>query len=352
MEANICDGNNLDADVLLPPRKRLLAGLKKQNFDGISHVPSTPVITGEFDILLNNLLKSHINKSPEEILEVSRSAVEAAKKVAKAARAVAENKAEVAARAMAAAKSALDLFATMSEERSSREKYTRKNKMKRQVPVNMLYDKKQRVETDAELARDLHRAINSSPRTVKNSSVPDLKSVEHKRLVKRLSSEKLKYNNGGHSPPRSNGNGQTDKLCSDGSAQGAYAYRINENISKLDEGDHSNMTNRVSSFCGGKMKEVLEDPVGFGRKRGKIKQKKLPLSVCSFRDQEYPKEQLKTRSEVLSDGNVSKDTAGSNHLFSVGPAGGSMMSFERSGTWKCKEFKGPPIIEQNKDMQL
>ena len=29
----MCDVNLLDADVLLPPRKRLLAGLKKQSSD-------------------------------------------------------------------------------------------------------------------------------------------------------------------------------------------------------------------------------------------------------------------------------------------------------------------------------
>lgn len=341
MEANICDGNNLDADVLLPPRKRLLAGLKKQNYDGRSHKPSTSVVSGEFDIVLNNLLKSHMNKSPEEIMEHSRSAVETANKVAKAARAVAESKAEVAAKAMAAARSALDLLANMPET-SSREKYMRKNKMKRQVPVDMLYNKKQRVEHDAELARDLHRAINSSPRTVKTSSIPDLKSVEHKRLVKSLSSQKLKYNNGGLSPPVSNGNGKTDKLYSYGSVQGACDYRIDENISNLDKADQSKMTNRVSSFCRGKMKETLEDPLSFGRKRGRMKQKKLPLSVCTFRDQENPKEQLKPRSETLSDGNVNKDTAGNNHLLSVGPAGGREMF--RSETWKCKEFKGPAII--------
>ncbi|KAK1361590.1 Toxin CSTX-10 like [Heracleum sosnowskyi] len=351
MEANVCDGNYLDADVLLPPRKRLLAGLKKQNFDGSSHVPSTSVISGQFDILLSNLLESHMNKSPEEIMVDSRSAVETANKVAKATRAVAESKAEVAAKAMVAAKSALDLLATMSEI-SSREKYLRKNKIKTQVPVDILYNKNLRVEHDAELARDLHRAINSSTRTVKTCSIPNLKSVEQKRLVKSLSSQKLKYNNRGHSPHASNGNGQTDKLYSDDSSQGAYDYRIDEKISKLDKADQSKITNRVSSFCGEKMKEAVEDPVSSGRKRGRIRQKKLPLSVCNFRDQENPKEQLKPRSEALSDGNVNKDTAGNDHLVSVGPAGGSAMSFDRPATWKCKEFKGPAIIKQNKVTQL
>ncbi|GMP97060.1 hypothetical protein CsSME_00045461 [Camellia sinensis var. sinensis] len=53
MEANLCDLNHLDSDVLLPPRKWLLAVLKKQNFDANSHHPSassncvylTPVLT-------------------------------------------------------------------------------------------------------------------------------------------------------------------------------------------------------------------------------------------------------------------------------------------------------------------
>lgn len=358
MEANLCD-NNLDADVLLPPRKRLLAGLKKQNIVGSSHVPSTSVILSEFDIQLNNMLKSHLNKSPEEIAEVSRSAAEAADKVAKAARAAAGNKAEIAAKALAAAKSALDLFGMMSEETSSRENYLRKNKMKRQVPVDILYNKKQRVETDEKLARDLHRAINSSPRTTKNSSTADLKSVKHKRLLKSLSSQKLRYNNEGtmwegHRPPVSNGNGTTDKLYSEGSAQGTYVVRIDEDISKSNKVDKYKMTNgeAVSSPSGEKMKEVLEDPSSLGRKRGRIKQKKLPLSVCNFRDQENPKEQMKHRSLSLPGENMSKDTAGNKHLFSVGPASSSVMSIERSATWKCKEFKAPACVKQNKVMQL
>lgn len=359
MEANSCDVNNLDADVLLPPRKRLLAGLKKQNFDGSSQVPSTSVILSEFDIQLSNMLKSHSNKSPEEIAEVSRSAAEAAKKVAKAARAAAGGKAEIAAKAMAAAKSALDLFAMMSEETSSRENYLRKNKMKRQVPVDILYNKKQRVETDEKLARDLHRAINSSPRTIKNSSTSDIKSSKHKRLVKSLSSQKLRYNNDGimwdgHRPPVSNVNGTTAKLYAEGSAQAAYVVRIDEDISNSNKVDKYKMTNggAVSSPSGEKMKDVLEDPCSLGRKRGRIKQKKLPLSVCNFRDQESPKEQMKHRSLSLSEENVSKDTISNKHMFSVGPASSNVMSIERSGTWKCKEFKAPACVKQNKVMQL
>lgn len=183
---------------------------------------------------------------------------------------------------MAATKSALDLFAMMSEETSSRENYLRKNKMKRQVPVDILYKKKQRVETDEKLARDLHQAINSSPRTIKNSSTSDIKSSKPKRLVKSLSSQKLRYNNDGimwdgHRPPESNVNGTTTKLYDEGSAQGAYVVRLDEDISNSSKIDKYNMTNggEISSPLGEKMKDVLEDPSSLGRKRARIKQKKV-----------------------------------------------------------------------------
>jgi hypothetical protein len=63
MDANICDVNHLDADVLLPPRKRLLAGLKKQSSeaDGASRLslvasPSSSVSASAFASLLLLLL--------------------------------------------------------------------------------------------------------------------------------------------------------------------------------------------------------------------------------------------------------------------------------------------------------
>jgi len=148
MEANICDVNHLDADVLLPPRKRLLAGLKKQSSkaDGASRLslvaspsasasasafasasasapacaPSSAALS-DFEIRLNNLLSSHSshpNLTPEEIVEASKSAAIAAAKAAEVARAAAEEKAAIASKAMAAVKRALDLVASFAEEAS------------------------------------------------------------------------------------------------------------------------------------------------------------------------------------------------------------------------------------------
>ena len=216
MEANIWDVNHLDADVVLPPRKRLLAGLKKHSSDGDSSLqlslaaspasasasastPQSSPSSNEFSARLSNLLSSHnADLSPEEILEASKSAATAALKAAEAARAAAEDKAAIAAKAVAAAKSALDLVACFPEE-SVKERHLKKNKLKKHVPVQLLYTKYQPIENcnkDEELARKLHRAINSSPRITKNSSGSDSKDHKHKKPKISTSSEKTRDSNG------------------------------------------------------------------------------------------------------------------------------------------------------------
>uniref|UniRef100_A0A2P2NMI0 Uncharacterized protein n=1 Tax=Rhizophora mucronata TaxID=61149 RepID=A0A2P2NMI0_RHIMU len=78
-----------------------------------------------------------------------------------------------------AAKSALALVASSPEvEATSKEKYPKKNKLKKHVQVQLLYEKHLPVENhrnDEELARRLHRVMNSSSRNSKNSSTSGLK---------------------------------------------------------------------------------------------------------------------------------------------------------------------------------
>ncbi|EPS62803.1 hypothetical protein M569_11985, partial [Genlisea aurea] len=129
MEANKCD-----ADALLPPRKRLLAGFKRQSSSDVN-LPSSPsssslhvTVDTEFEARLNSLLKARISDtdpSNDEIVEASRDAATEAAKAAEKARANAEVKAAKAAKAMAAAKSALNLVAVLSE------KAVRKSKKKK-----------------------------------------------------------------------------------------------------------------------------------------------------------------------------------------------------------------------------
>ncbi|XP_016454912.2 uncharacterized protein LOC107779083 [Nicotiana tabacum] len=373
MEVNVCDINHLDADVLLPPRKRLLAGLKKQNSDAYSSTPSPPTVSSpgcEFDIRLNNLLKSHFgdsNRSNEEIAEASRLAALEAAKAAKAARAVAEEKAANAAKAVAAAKSALELVATLSDETASRDKHLKRNKMKKHVPVQMLYNKNKgtnNCRTDEELARTLHRAINSSPRILKNST-DDSRNHKHKRLKRSSPSEKPKLQNGstsweGNRPTTSNGNGFAREKHSDGPISEKGLVRVDLNTTKFNKADHTKMENgeasqsskadyvntenkeRESVISKEKFGDSPDDICSIGKKKGRLKQKKLPLSICSFRDQANPKEDLKSKSPLSLDENISKGTTTSSN---------PMFPLERASMWKCQAFKAPTCVEQNKMMQ-
>ncbi|KAL3720645.1 hypothetical protein ACJRO7_005461 [Eucalyptus globulus] len=181
MEANGCVVERADSDVLLPPRKRLLAGMKKQNSDtkGASLVCSpaeslSSSSSSVYDAHLNNLISIHSdpNLSPEEIVEASRLAALAAAEIAKAARAAAEEKAAVAVKAITAAKSALEIVASFSGEGNQSQMSLKRNKLKKRVPVHSLYKRNRLIancKTDEELARRLHQVMNSSSR---NNNVP------------------------------------------------------------------------------------------------------------------------------------------------------------------------------------
>ncbi|XP_057774312.1 uncharacterized protein LOC130993443 [Salvia miltiorrhiza] len=357
METNTCNVNHLDADAHLPPRKRLLAGLKRQNSDVNSPTPSTPSSAGsEHDVHLNNALRSQLSNpslSNEEIVEASRIAAMKAAKVAEAARANAEEKAAKAAKAVAAAKSALDLVAILSDETGNKEKFLKKNKMKKHVTVEALYNKnKSSTRTDEELARNLHRVINSSPRILKNSPGSDAKSHKHKRLKSSASSGRTSITNGvqvgegdRQSAARSNGNGVVE-VETESPIRKIDMIMVDLNTSKhdnsdqlkLDNGDGSrhSKTERLKVDDG----EVLDS---FSRKRGRIKQKKLPLSICSFKDQTSPKEELKAQGNAVRSGADDQPLFSSNSL--LGPV-------ERtSSMWKCQSFKVPACVKQNKVVQ-
>ncbi|XP_042053156.1 uncharacterized protein LOC121798298 [Salvia splendens] len=365
METNTCNVNHLDVDAHLPPRKRLLAGLKRQNSDVNSPTatPSTPSSGGsEHDVRSNNALRSHLHDpslSNEEIVEISRIAAMKAAKVAEVARANAEEKAAKAAKAVAAAKSALDLVAILSDETGNKEKLLKKNKMKKHVTVEALYNKnKSSPGTDEELARNLHRVINSSPRILKNSPGSESKSHKHKKLKSSAASGRTSITNEApvgegdrdrQSAARSTGNGVVE-LDTESPVRKIGMIMVDLNTSKhdscdqlkLDNGDGSRLskTERLKLDDG----EVLDS---ISRKRGRIKQKKLPLSICSFKDQTSPKEELKPQGNAVISG------VDNQPLFSMGPSSNSLMPpVERtSSMWKCQSFKAPACVKQNKVMQ-
>ncbi|KAJ0241910.1 hypothetical protein HA466_0212600 [Hirschfeldia incana] len=253
MARNGCDVNQLDSDLLLPPRKRLLAGFKKQNSNGSSSSSTSysngsssvsTVVQTHLDDLLTSQLNGDQSRSPEELKATAALAV----KIAKAARAAANEKAIIASKAVAAAKSALELFASFPV---VKERSPRKNKQKKHVPVHVLYSK------DEDLARRLNRAINNSPRVLTGHRNKKLKSV-----VTSAVSNSTMYD----------GNDVAGVVDSDTSTD--------------DEVDRRRLNQKLL-LCNSTLKEKTGEESGsLGKRRGRVKLKKLPLSMCSSKDQE------------------------------------------------------------------
>lgn len=389
MDANE-ETNHLDSDALLPPRKRLLAGLKKQSCSestsqsqennpspSPSPSPVSPNPLSEFNVRLNNLLTSYkngSNMSPEEIAKAAGLAAEVAAKAAENARASAEEKAAIAAKAVAAAKNALDLVASISEETSTSrdDRHLRKNKLKKHVPVQLLYKKNQPVEncgTDEELARRLHRAMNSSPRISKHSpGSSDSKNHKHKKLKISPPNEKngigigilLRdgHNNGivhgnGKLPLECNGDAIEEGIDCEGSNEETYTDKMDDKASKSSKLDEVEVDSGEAQSSHSKEKafEPSEDTCINGRKRGRIKQKKLSLSICSFKDQANPKEEVNLTNSLLTRARADKSTARHVSLLPIESSSDNVTPIEVAPTWKCQDFKVSQCINQDKVVQ-
>lgn len=372
MDANTCNTNHSNTDALLPPRKRLLAGLKRQNSDlhpPVSLPLSSEGAENEKDCLIGvyKFRFNNSNLSNEGIVEASRAAAVEAAEAAVAARINAEEKAAKAVKAVALAKSALELVAALS----SNEESPKKNKMKKHVPLEALYNNRKdsiSCRMDEVLARKLHQAINSSPRILKNSSGADLKDHSHKKLkhtamlngvapmVVNLSS--TTSSNGNHV--------DIEKVHTECPLKTTNSIVPNLNGSNHDQGKQRKLDNGEESEPGrsnamkmekskvelilsnGKFTESLESN---GKKRGKLKQKKLPLSICSFRDRsnlslnEEPKHQGKSKLED----NAARTLEGKQGSFPTGNSGNVLVPVERTSMWKCQSLKAPSCV--NKVMQ-
>lgn len=373
---NVCDVNQLDADVLLPPRKRLLAGLKKQSSDSDATASPSPIaascvtdvaspssssFSSEFDARLKHLLSCHPNSPnlmPEEVVEASKAAAIAASKAAEAARLVAEEKAARAAKAVAAAKRALDLVASFSEEAASKERNLKKNKSKKHLPVQLLYKKKQPIEnvrTDEELARKLHRVMNSSPRISKNSPNSDSKGSKRKKPRSSSSFEITEGSESGVAHGQdclslNNEHAVAGKIDSEGSIQEVCSSKKDKKVVKYDRVSQLEIDNGEADSSQSKGKNC-EDSSPIGKKRGRVKLKKLPLSICSSKDRAQPKEEIRARSSPMNGMKTVNNPVDSMPLFTVESSTDRVMPIEATTTWKCQDIKAPACIKQNKAVQ-
>ncbi|KAG2608643.1 uncharacterized protein LOC120668907 [Panicum virgatum] len=164
-----------DLNTHLPPRKRLLAGLRTAATacDAADPLPASGDLAARLREMA--LAANASGSSPEEMIEAARAAAEAAADAAEAARAAAAEKAAVAAKARAAARAAMEFLDSFSRAGGSRNGLQFKLKSrKKHVQVKMLYGPngtlgdapkpRRRKQSDEEIARNLHRAMNSSPR--------------------------------------------------------------------------------------------------------------------------------------------------------------------------------------------
>jgi len=377
---NVCDVNQLDADVLLPPRKRLLAGLKKQSSESDATASPSPVaascvtdvaspsstsFSSEFEARLKHLLNCHSNNpnlTPEEVAEASRKAAVTATKAAEAARAAAEEKAAIAAKAVAAAKSALDLVASFSEDAiNNKERNLKKNKSKKHLPVQLLYKKNKPIENcrkDEELARKLHRAMNSSPRISKTPPKSDSKGSRSKRPRSSSSFEMTEGSECGMAVGQdclslNNGHAIGGKIDSEGSNQEVCSSKKDKKVIKYDRSSQIEIDNGEAESSHSKPKNCEDShspPIG--KKRGRTKLKKLPLSICTSKDKAKPREEIKVRrSSSLTEMNTANQHVHTIPVFPVEPSTDRMKPIEATSTWKCQDFKVPACIKQNKAVQ-
>lgn len=274
--------DSLDINTRLPPRKRLLAGLRKENSDFDFSIPSSRL----FDHL-RSLVKSG-NSSPEEIMEASKLAASEATEAAALAKATALEKAAAAVKARDVAKNALELLTSISENELVKKGCVSRMKLKKKhVPIKLLYKNKQSVgsgETDEELAKRLHRAINSSPRISNNS---------HKKLE---------------------GLDKDVKLPSDKSDAETTVVSNAHFLQKEEE----------STW-------LMGNPVG---KKAKIKR----LSQCDVKDQR-PKEMLVSNVNVLTEEERLNSDDKNLRLTDTGNSNGVEVSSKISSMWKCKKLK-------------
>lgn len=269
--------DSFDINTRLPPRKRLLAGLKKEGCD-CDFSPPVPLISSDLNSRLRDIINS-TTSSPEEIIEATKSVALATAEVAAAAKATAMEKAAAAVKARTAAKNALELLDYVSRSETARKGHPAKTKSrKKHVEVKLLYTNNQPVgsqETDEELARQLHQAMNSSPR------------ISYNKQKKLRFSGKEEVPNGG---VVCNGNSPVPCDKVDHLNNGHSIDRLEKKIVVCSKDDLFEREEEESGFPLEKHPHGSKDRGIAGSRKVKIKRKKLPLSQCNVRDQGESKE--------------------------------------------------------------
>ncbi|CAL9072341.1 unnamed protein product [Musa textilis] len=314
---------SFDAITHLPPRKRLLAELRRENSE-FDFLPPVPCVSGDLGARLRDIINSP-SSTLEEIVKVSKSVALAAAEISATARNNAVEKAAAATKAKAAAKSAL-LYLDSVTRKSRKGYHTRAKVRKKQVPIKLLYKNSYSVgsqKTDEELARKLHLAMNSSPRISDNKA----KNSFGKEVVC-----------------------NSDAICIENSHVLHHeGVRMNDKcfIDKSEGKDVIRRKEEVSSNCTEKQQDGSKFRSLAGGRKVRIKQKKLPLSQYDVRGKAELKRPLANHYSFTGESKL--DCAQYNtSADDAGPSNDGGMSMEIASAWKCKKIRASQCSSDGK----
>ncbi|XP_072968387.1 uncharacterized protein [Typha angustifolia] len=337
--------DSFDLNTRLPPRKRLLAGLKMVSSSCDFELP-IPLASSDLGARLRDVINS-ATSSPEEIIEVTKSVALAAAEIAAAARNTAMEKAAIAAKAWAAARRALDFLCSSSSRTAAQTGRPRKPKLrKKHVPIKLLYKANRALEsqetnkelvkpsgsseTDEELARRLHRAMNSSPRISNNKR-------------KRLPTYEKEGIPGGHP-------GMAPAICGEvvQLPNGCSTDRSEEKNVVCSKADI--LEEEDSCYFTGKRRYVSESGGIAGGKMPKLKRKKLLLSECNSRETDEAKEGTYSVDNLVPGGSELNKAERSMYVNDVKPSNDCSAKMKITSMWKCKKFKASHCSSDRKIM--
>ncbi|KAG6537054.1 hypothetical protein ZIOFF_002132 [Zingiber officinale] len=310
---------SFNANNFLPPRKRLLAELRRENSE-FDYLPPVPFVSGDLGARLRDIINSP-DSTPEKILEVSESVALAATEIAVVARKTAIEKAAAATKAKSDAKDALLFLDSITMNRKCRKVCSNKIKMrKKHIPIKLLYKTYHpsgSLVTHEELTRKMHHAMNSSS------------IISNHR-------EKLIQNSGQEVPCNSEDvYNETAHDCNAESITSNYSEGKTVVCSKADNFEEE------EDFCHRMKKQQNElfRSVA-GSRKVRVKQKKLLLSQCNLRDIVEPPKKISPSENLSFKKESNLDSAESNMSSDdteVVPDGG--VSMKITSAWKCKKIR-------------
>jgi hypothetical protein len=310
-----------DLNTHLPPRKRLLAGLRTAaSAFGADHPPS-PLASAD---LAGRFAANASSSTPEDMIEAARAAATAAADAAAAARTAAEEKAAVAAKARAAARAAMEFLDSFSRARTGSSRNGLQLKVrsrKKHVQVKLLYKPPNgRAERRGPLPdappkppRTLHRTTNSSPRfSPTGPKRPRSSACDEVEGVPDASTD-------GPSTERKSGDTTVPLFKHEVSDDGGQNSSMHNAARISDIADHGVRTGNLSAT-----------------RKIKIKRKELLLNQKNTSEETGPSLHSVVTGESKSNGNGSKKC--------VSPAdakapGDGLTPTKITSVWKFKKFK-------------